>query len=158
MSPLKDLFTIPEAYNIWCKVAIYSVFAQPRPEICKKACLFDLELEMVNNGSSALWNEFIDRYHYLGYKPLPGAQIRYFEKSEVQILALLGFGATAWKTALRDTCIGWDTETRKKHLHLVINNARFLILPWIKSKNMSFPLILIAILHVIGDTLKSIPM
>ena len=27
---------------------------------------------------SRLWNEYIHRYHYLGHKPLPGAQLRYF--------------------------------------------------------------------------------
>ena len=26
---------------------------------------------------SAYWNGLIDEYHYLGYKPLPGAQVRY---------------------------------------------------------------------------------
>lgn len=116
---------------------IRTLWALEQPEINKKAGEFSLELELVDKSGSALWNEFIDRYHYLGYKTLPGAQLRYFVKAEGQILALLGFGAAAWKTAPRDNHIGWDRATRKKNLHLVINNARFLILPWIRSKNLA---------------------
>jgi len=102
----------------------------------KKAGEHTLQLELVEKADSALWNEYIDRYHYLGYTPLPGAQLRYFVKSEDQVLALLGFGAAAWKTAPRDAYVGWDASTRKKNLHLVVNNARFLILPWVRSKNL----------------------
>ncbi len=97
-----------------------------------------LHLEPVlSRPDSALWNEYIDRYHYLGYKPLPGAQLRYFACSESRILALLGFGAAAWKTAPRDRFIGWRPSERERNLQLIVNNARFLILPWVQSKNLA---------------------
>ncbi len=86
---------------------------------------------------SRLWNEYIERYHYLGHKPLPGAQLRYFVYSGNQPVALLGFGAAAWQTAPRDRYIGWSHAQRKKNLHLIVNNARFLILPWVQSKNLA---------------------
>ena|SRR6056297_2525700 len=86
---------------------------------------------------SSLWNELIERYHYLGYKPLPGAQIRYLVKSGETILAALGFGAAAWSVAPRDKYIGWTGDCRVKNLHMIVNNARFLILPWVKSKNLA---------------------
>jgi hypothetical protein len=86
---------------------------------------------------SRLWNEYIQRYHYLGHKPLPGAQLRYILSSQEQPIALLGFGAAAWQTAPRDRYIGWSHEQRKRNLQLVVNNARFLILPWIQSKNLA---------------------
>jgi hypothetical protein len=86
---------------------------------------------------SRLWNEFIERYHYLGHKPLPGAQLRYFVYSGNQPVALLGFGAAAWQTAPRDCCIGWSHAKREKNLHPIVNNARFLILPWVQSKNLA---------------------
>ncbi|MBA7649503.1 hypothetical protein ES703_57300 [subsurface metagenome] len=56
-----------------------------------------LKLEPVQKKSSYLWNEYIDRYHYLRFKPLPGAQLRYFVKLEEEIVALFGFGAAAGK-------------------------------------------------------------
>ena len=77
------------------------------------------------------------RYHYLGHKPLPGAQLRYFVTLDEQIIAALGFGAAAWQTAPRDQFIGWSHEQREKNLSLVVNNARFLIMPWVKSKNLA---------------------
>ena len=84
-----------------------------------------------------IWNEYIQRYHYLRHKPLPGAQLRYILFSQDQPIALLGFGAAAWQTAPRDRYIGWSHEQRKRNLSLIVNNARFLILPWIQSKNLA---------------------
>jgi len=86
---------------------------------------------------SSLWNELIERHHYLGYQPLPGAQIRYLITRGDDLLAAVGFGASAWKVAPRDLFIGWTLEQRRDHLHQVIDNARFLILPWIHSPNLA---------------------
>lgn len=86
---------------------------------------------------SSLWNELIERYHYLGYKPLPGAQIRYLVYGSGYLLAALGWGAAAWKVAPRDHFIGWTHQQRLHNLPRVVNNARFLILPWITSKNLA---------------------
>jgi len=106
--------------------------------LCPVHRLPELDLQIVTKGTlSALWNEYIERYHYLGHKPLPGAQLRYFITTGEQIVALAGFGAAAWQTAPRDRFIGWTHDQRKTNLHLIVNNARFLILPWIQSKNLA---------------------
>lgn len=85
-----------------------------------------------------LWNELIQRYHYLGHKPLPGAQIKYLVFSACgDLLAVLGFSAAAWKGAPRDKFIQWNPAQRARNLHLIVNNARFLILPWVTSKNLA---------------------
>jgi hypothetical protein len=101
---------------------------------------------------SALWNELIQRHHYLGYQPLPGAQIRYLIYSaNSQLLAALGFGAAAWKVAPRDHFIGWTPEQRVKNLHLVVNNARFLILPWVTSRNLASKILALAAKRLPND-------
>lgn len=128
-----------------------TLLALPQPELSKNAGEYTLDIELVDKKNSALWNEYIDRYHYLGYAALPGAQLRYLIKSEDQILALLGFGAAAWKTAPRDEYIGWDAGTRKKNLHLIVNNARFLILPWIRSKNLGSKILSMISKRISGD-------
>ena len=87
--------------------------------------------------ASRLWNEYIARYHYLGYTPLSGSQLRYNVFAGEQLIALLSFGASAWKLAARDRVIGWQETQRLKNLQLVVNNARFLILPWIQSKGLA---------------------
>lgn len=98
---------------------------------------------------SSLWNELIERYHYLGYKPLPGAQIRYLIYNESNLLAALGFGAAAWAVAPRDHFIGWTSQQRQHNLHLIVNNARFLILPWITSHNLAS--------RILGNVAKYLP-
>ena len=98
-----------------------------------------LELRPVVRSSreGKLWNEFIARYHYLGYKTLVGAQIRYaVYDRDGWALAMLGFSTAAWKLAPRDKLIGWTPQQREKNLPLVVDNPRSLILPWIKIPNL----------------------
>ena len=57
---------------------------------------------ITDTASSRLWNEYIARYHYLGYTPMSGSQMRYNVFAGEQLVALLSFGASAWKLAGRD--------------------------------------------------------
>ena len=100
--------------------------------------LEEIQINPVDNKTdSRLWNELIERYHYLGYKPLPGAQIRYLVSCKEGYLSAIGFSASAWKVAPRDKWIGWTKEQREKELHLIVNNSRFLILPWVNVKHLA---------------------
>ena len=112
--------------------------------------LGDLELRPVDTRQdSSLWNELIERYHYLGYAPLPGAQIRYLVFAGPRLVAVMGFGASAWKIRPRDQFIGWTAEQRPRQLHRIANNARFLILPWIRSPNLAS--------RILGAVVKQLP-
>lgn len=113
--------------------------SDPAPTITKPVDqLGPLSIKPVSSTKeSQLWNQFIQRYHYLGYKPPPGARIRYLVQCPNGFLAAISFSASAWKTAPRDKWIGWTDIQREKNLHLIVNNSRFLILPWIKSKNLA---------------------
>ena len=89
-------------------------------------------------GDSRLWNELIERHHYLGYTPMSGAQRRYLVRSrEGRLLAALSFGASAWQIQPRERYIGWTDAQRRRGLHLILNNARFLILPWITAPGLA---------------------
>jgi hypothetical protein len=84
------------------------------------------------------WYELVDRYHYLGYQVPFGAQVRYFiESQDGKRLGCLQFSSPAWKMASRERWIGWDREQRGKNLQKIINNSRFLILPWVQVKNLA---------------------
>jgi hypothetical protein len=97
-----------------------------------------LKLDLVlTKADSLLWNAYIEHHHYLGHQLMPGAQLRYFVRAAGHIVAALGFGASAWKVKPRDQLIGWTTAQRQRNLHLIVNNARFLILPWIHCKNLA---------------------
>jgi hypothetical protein len=120
--------------------------------VASTGALQTVHLELVSGRTqSHLWNEYVDRYHYLGYQPLPGAQLRYFARTNEQVVALLGFGAAAWKTAPRDRFIGWTAEQRERRLHLVVNNARFLILPWVQCHNLASRLLGMATRRLADD-------
>jgi hypothetical protein len=97
--------------------------------------LADIRVEMAQGKEEkALWSELVDRYHYLGYTRMGGAQLRYLIKSGDSILGCIGWSAAAWKTASRDNFIGWNPDQRERTLHFVVNNSRFLILPWVNIK------------------------
>lgn len=133
------------------KIKFTSATQQQNPVLSPINLLPQLRFEMVTKANSALWNEYIERYHYLGYTPLPGAQLRYFIYAGEQIVALTGFSAAAWQTAPRDQFIGWNHEQRKKNLHLITNNARFLILPWVKSKNLASKILSLSARYIPDD-------
>ncbi len=100
--------------------------------------LAGLRLDRVRSREeSAYWNSLIDEYHYLGYKPLPGAQVRYLIRWDGGDLGAIGFSAAAWKVGVRDRWIGWDALSREKGLRMIVNNARFLVMPNIRVKNLA---------------------
>jgi hypothetical protein len=128
------------------------VWPEPIPVTAKLRELTGLRLEPVRDQrASRLWNGLIDRYHYLGYTPLPGAQLRYLIKWDHGVLGAIGFGAAAWKVAARDTWIGWERGEREAHLGRVLNNARFLLLPWVHVKNLASKILALAARRVAED-------
>ena len=133
------------------KIEFTSATKPQEPIFAQVNLIPELRFLIVSKSNSALWNEYIARYHYLGYTPLPGAQLRYFIYAGEQLVALTGFGAAAWQTAPRDQFIGWSHDQRKKNLHLIVNNARFLILPWIKSKNLASKILSITAQNLPND-------
>ncbi|SRR5712691_5849648 len=135
------LITLPPPRN--AKPVIYRAHPQIEravlePPILPTVDLARLSVDLVQaKRDSLLWNAYIQRHHYLGHQLMPGAQLRYFIRAADQVIALLSFGASAWKTKPRDQFIGWTHDERQRNLHLVVNNARFLILPWIKCYNLA---------------------
>ena len=109
----------------------------PAPSTLDDVRPLDLRTVVRGTREGKLWNEFIARYHYLGYKTLVGAQMRYaVHDRNGWPLAMLGFSTAAWTLAPRDSFIGWTPQLREKNLPLVVDNPRFLILPWINIPNL----------------------
>ena len=91
-------------------------------------------------GNSALFREYLQRYHYQGYRVPFGAHLRYLVRSEhgpEQVLACLLFTSPAWKLAERDRWIGWSAQQRARNLQFIVNHGRFLILPWVRVKGLA---------------------
>jgi hypothetical protein len=88
--------------------------------------------------ASRTWNALLQRWHYLGKGPLCGAQIRYLvESSQHGWVGALAFSAAQWRLKKRDEYIGWSETARRTHLHEVVGNSRFLILPGVRVPNLA---------------------
>jgi len=100
-----------------------------------------------------LWNEYIARYHVLGYKRPFGSHQRYFivDGSGNRYLGCLLFASPAWALAARDEWIGWTEEDRKRRLYLILNNTRFLIFPWVRVKNLASKVLSLAAKQIRDD-------
>jgi hypothetical protein len=100
-----------------------------------------IQLQLIQDATQRrLFREYLDRYHYLGYRAPFGAQLRYWVRPvqpELPPLAALLFTSAAWRMAPRDQWIGWSDVVRLANLPLVINHSRFLILPWTQVSNLA---------------------
>jgi hypothetical protein len=80
----------------------------------------------------------LERYHYLSYSYTIGENLRYLVRdAQGRVLAVAVWGSAALKVQLRDQWIGWDAPTRLRHLPLVVNNTRFLIMPWVRVPHLA---------------------
>ena len=100
-----------------------------------------LEFELVcEPARRLLFRELVGRYHYLGHKVPFGAHLRYLVFASRPARAVVGclqFSSPAWRMAARDRWVGWDESARVRNLQRVVNNSRFLLLPWVTVKNLA---------------------
>ncbi len=81
------------------------------------------------------WREWVERYHYLGCKVPFGAHLRYFVRTTLpqpQRVGCVQVSSPAWRMTARDRWIGWDDAQRLRGLQRIVQNSRFLILPWVR--------------------------
>ena len=115
-----------------------------------------ITLEPVTEQEAMLrFNEYIDRYHYLGYRRPIGNHLRYFilghDARGERPLGCLLFAFAVNTLECRDRWIGWTEKQREKHLPLVINNTRFLLFPWVQVKNLASKALSLAASRVAHD-------
>ena len=84
------------------------------------------------------WRELLARHHYLGAPELVGANLKYLVFGpEGQLLAALGWQSAVQHLGCRDRLLGWNAVQRARGLDHVVNNIRFLLLPWVKVANLA---------------------
>ena len=81
-----------------------------------------------------LWDDLVRSHHYLGYQKLLGRRLKYLVFMGERPVAALSFSAPALRLGVRDRYIGWSVEQRRRFLHQVTGNSRFVIFPWIDPK------------------------
>ena len=83
------------------------------------------------------WRAHMEKCHYLGDAALVGESLRYSAHLDGELVALLSWGAASLRNGPRDCYVGWDQTTKRATLHLVVNNTRFLILPWSRHPHLA---------------------
>ncbi len=97
---------------------------------------------------TALWNEYVERFHPMGYKGVFGHRLRYFILSGPHKLGCILLGGSAKAIAVRDKWIGWDRQLRLRNLPWIINNTRFLIFPHVQVPHLAS--------HVLGQLARRV--
>lgn len=151
----KGLICLPEA-GVFGGKRKSRVEAEPIVEVAPSGgSLRDYQpVELIPIGSadskvSRVWNDLMDRHHYLGSGPLCGAQLRYLIRSGKRgWMGGLAFSAAAWSVEARDHWIGWDRQRREENLNRVIGNSRFLILPQLRVPDLAS--------HVLGLAMRRV--
>jgi hypothetical protein len=89
-------------------------------------------------GQRALFDALLHHHHYLSHRSSVGENLQYLVRdAQARPLACVLFGAAAWQCAARDRYLGWDSAVRAQNLHLIANNTRFLILPWVQVAHLA---------------------
>jgi len=106
-----------------------------------------LKILLVNKTAwEPVWDYLVRTYHYLGYQKMIGPRIKYLVFHEDRPLAALSYNRAALHVGVRDVFLGWTRKQKYRLLPHVVNNNRFLILPWVRVKNLAS--------HVLAQTLK----
>ena len=96
--------------------------------------------------------DLLERYHYLGCPTPFGAHLRYLIQTggpAPDILGVLQYSSPAWRMQARDRWIGWDDETRRRNLQLLVSQSRFLLLPWVHVPHLAS--------HVLALSARQLP-
>ena len=96
-----------------------------------------LRVEPVEGAGKKLLNEYIQRYHPLGYRQPFGYRMRYFIETDRGKLGCLLFSGAAKSLGTRDRWIGWTEGQRLQRLAWVVNLSRHLVFPWVQVRNLS---------------------
>lgn len=132
--------------------------SDPRPPLRGRLADYQpLRLQLIEDlAGRRLFQQYIQRYHPLGYRVPYGAQLRYLVRAPSQeALACLLFTSAAWRIAPRDSWIGWSDPARRANLPLLVNNGRFLILPWVEVPHLASHILALAARQLPTDWLAA---
>ena len=127
-------------------------FAGPRLD-CTLADLGTVEVRLVSGrAGSRSWRAAMEGLHPQGDALLPGGVLRYeVVSSRFGLLGLLSFASASWHVKARDEYIGWGPKAAAANLGLVVNQARFLIMPGVRVPNLASHSLALACRRVCDD-------
>jgi hypothetical protein len=126
---------------------------QPAPIQGSLAWLRPLSLELAQSlPLRRRVGQLLARYHYRGFNGAVGENVQYLAQDHRgREVAVMVFGAAAWKVAVRDQFIGWSAAQRQAHLGGIANQQRFLMLPWVQVPHLASHLLALALRRLSRD-------
>ena len=109
-----------------------------------------LEFRQVRRtAGEGLCESLIETYHYLRYVQPVGEHLKYMIYSRGTPVACMAWSSAPRHIGARDRFIGWNQEVRRRNIHLLAYNTRFLILPWVKVPHLAS--------HILGWMAREMP-
>jgi hypothetical protein len=99
--------------------------------------------------AEGLFNSLIQQHHYLGYTQPVGEHLKYLVFAGERLLACLAWSSAPRHLGPRDRFIGWSATARRKNIHLIAANLRFLVLPWVQVPHLAS--------HILGRMARQLP-
>lgn len=97
-----------------------------------------LEFQQVRRTpEEGLFNSLLEQYHYIGYAQPVGEHLKHLVWAGGRPVACLAWSSAPRHLGPRDRFIGWDGAARKRNIHLIAYNTRFLILPWVRVRHLA---------------------
>jgi hypothetical protein len=112
--------------------------------------LAPLELQQVRRtADEELFNSLLEQYHYLGYEQPVGEHLKYLVWAQGRPLACMAWSSAPRHLGPRDRFIGWSPAARRRNIHRIAYNPRFLILPWVRVPHLAS--------HILGRMAAQLP-
>ena len=97
-----------------------------------------LDFQLVRRtGDEPLFNSLLEQHHYLHYEQPVGAQLKILIWAQSRPIACLAWSSAPRHLGARDRYIGWSGEARRRNVRFLAYNSRFLLLPWVRVKNLA---------------------
>lgn len=127
--------------------------ATAKPIHCSLESLQPLQLELARDlPARRRLAGLLAQYHYRGFNGAVGESLQYLALDRHRReLAVMVFGAAAWKVAVRDQFIGWSVQQRQQRLGSIANQQRFLILPWVRVPHLASHVLALATRRLSSD-------
>jgi len=109
-----------------------------------------VEIQSVRRSADEpLFNSLLEQYPYLGYEQPVGEHLKYLVWAQGRPVACVAWSSSPRHWGARDRFIGWDQAARKRNIHLIAYNTRFLVLPWVTVPHLAS--------HILGRMAARIP-
>ena len=111
--------------------------------------ILPIELQQVRRtADEPLFNSLMEQHHYLAYEQPVGEHLKYVVWAQNRPVACMAWSSAPRHLGSRDRYLGWSAEARKRNIHFVAYNTRFLILPWIRVPHLAS--------HILGKITRSL--